>query len=106
MTQLSLGSTRPVAIAAGEIGSRLPEFSMKELQGRELIRFARKASESGGHKPTCFHSVSERIRCDHLLFRQMDRHGETKLFFSLLLLIQSLASGESHRASVENHALS
>src|SRR5579863_6712404 len=27
---------RPVAIAAGEVGSRLPEFSMKDLQGREL----------------------------------------------------------------------
>jgi len=26
----------PVAIAAGELGSRLPEFSMKDLQGREL----------------------------------------------------------------------
>jgi hypothetical protein len=36
MTQLSLGPPRPVAIAAGEIGSRLPEFAMKELQGREL----------------------------------------------------------------------
>jgi hypothetical protein len=64
---------------------------MKELQGRELIRFARKASESGRRKPTCFHGVSERVRSDHLLFRQMDRHGETKLFFSLPLLIQSLA---------------
>jgi hypothetical protein len=57
MTQLSLGSTQ-ASCAAGEIGSRLPEFSMKELQGRELIRFARKASESGEHKPTCFHGVS------------------------------------------------
>jgi hypothetical protein len=91
MTQLSLGPPRPVAIAAGEIGSRLPEFAMKELQGRELIRFARKASESGRHKPTCFHGVSECVRSDHLLFRQMDRHGKTKLFSSLLLLIQSLA---------------
>ena len=27
---------RPVAIAAGEIGSRLPEFSMRDLQGREI----------------------------------------------------------------------
>jgi cytochrome oxidase Cu insertion factor (SCO1/SenC/PrrC family) len=27
---------RPVAIAAGEIGSQLPEFSMKDLQGREI----------------------------------------------------------------------
>ncbi len=27
---------RPAAVATGEIGSRLPEFSMKDLQGREI----------------------------------------------------------------------
>jgi thiol-disulfide isomerase/thioredoxin len=27
---------RPTAIAAGEIGSRLPEFSVKDLQGQEI----------------------------------------------------------------------
>jgi thiol-disulfide isomerase/thioredoxin len=27
---------RPIAITAGEIGSRLPDFSLKDLQGREI----------------------------------------------------------------------